>query len=1669
MPPKSATTKKSIEETYKSMTQYEHILHAPDTYIGSVENTELETWVYNEVDDKMEFRNIKYVPGLHKIFDEILVNALDQHVRIENNPDFEHKVTYIKVHMDIENNVISVTNSGEGIPVVIHKEHNVYVPELVFGTILSGSNYDKEEKKITGGKNGMGSTLTNIYSDKFTVETVDSVNKLKYVQVFEKNMSIKHPPTISKCSAKPYTKIEFSPDLSRFGLTKLDGDDTIHYMKKRVIDATACTKKSVNVFLNEKKIDCKGLDKYVSFYLGDKVEKFYEEVNDRWEVVVAVSPEGKFDQMSFVNGVATIKGGKHVDNVVTTITNKLIKHVESKRGKVVLKPSHVKENMFIFVKSVIENPAFDSQTKEYLTTPATKFGSKCEVSDKFIEKLGKSNIVERAQKLTEFKQNMDLQKATNLTKRESKKLNIPKLDEANMAGTAESLKCTIILTEGDSAKGLAVAGLSVVGRDYFGAFPLKGKPLNVRDVKPEKIRENQEIVNIAKILGLPLDLSNKKRSVEETKAKLRYGRVMIFADQDLDGFHIKGLLINLFDVFWPELLDIPDFIIVLSTPIVKAFKGSMNKPTDKVEFYSIPEYEEWLKNNQNGKGFVMKYYKGLGTSTAQDAKEYFEDFEVKKITYSTGMDKGEEIAKISRDAIDLAFNSKRAEDRKEWLGKFDKNNSIKQSQKQVKIDEFINRDLIQFSNYDNDRSIPSVCDGLKPSQRKILYAAFKKNLVNQMKVAQFSGYVSAEANYHHGEASLNGAIVKMAQDFVGSNNINLLTPDGNFGCLDPETEILMWNGSIKKAKDICIGDQLIGDDGTIRNVLQLVSGEDEMYKITDEKNNVMIVNSEHMLTLYCIYNFDIMWKECNKLWYFRYFNGTKIEQISLVVNDNVSDNDHFNKSQITKEEGYKKIVELHNKYSKLYNTDKVIDIKIKDYMKLSKYNKRGMYQIYNTNAIEWEKQNVPIDPYIYGAWLGDGDHNGKGFTSMDIEVVQEFIIWSKKNYMEISHHKNNDHDGYHYTIRRKGSGFLPALGSETHSSENCIGCKTSNKLINKDICDWKYNEEYNFDNNEFIQECIKNNKNPFVSILKDNALYCNKQILDCYIYNDKQTRLELLAGFIDTDGCIKRNNSASPYYEITQSERLHGNLIYKLNIIAQTLGFATRISRCDKNRKTLKGESVIRLDLAIYGNNLDIIPVKIERKKIIYNGTPDFKIYNYKKFNIEPIGVGKFNGWQLDKNERFLLGNFIVTHNCRLMGGKDSASERYIFTRLNEVTKMIFNKNDTPLLKQIMDDGDLVEPEYYVPILPMILVNGTTGIGTGYSTDVPMHNPLDIIENLEALMEEKETKKMKPWYRGFTGTIEEKSEKQYMNKGVVNIVDDTTIEITELPIESWTSDYKIYLEALIVGSTSSPSPKAAKAEASGKGEGKVKKASTHKQVIQSFKEYHTDSTVKFELKMKKEDVTYYKEHMDELYDYLKLTGKINYSNMTLYDSKGHLKKYDSTDDILKEFYMVRYGYYIKRKAYMLKYIKRQLDMCASKVRFIEEIMDKTLDIMYKEDEVVEKMLEERNYPRFGKEEDDMSLGEANPEKSYDYLLHMQIRTFTKSKLDTLRKEHLEKEGSYKELEATSEIQMWKNDLNEFKEEYKKMMSEYEERYEEERNKKVVGTKSKVVKKRVVKK
>ena len=709
--------------------------------------------------------SITFCPGEYKIFDEILVNALDQYVRINQKIQAGEDlipVKNIRVSFDTEENCISVQNDGEGISTEIHPTENIHIPELIFGNLLTSGNYD-QKNKITGGKNGYGGKLANIFSTHFILETVDSWNQKKYVQHFRDNMSVKEKPKITACKNRPYTKITYYPDFAKFNQKSLKlTPGILKLITKRTYDAAAITGNQVNVFLNDVKLECKSFEKYVNLFLGES-PKQYLDINDRWSICVAISPHQQFDQVSFVNGITTYQGGKHVEYITNQVTKKLADYIQKKK-KVTVKTAYIKENIFVFIRSSINDPSFNSQVKEFLTTPISKFGSKAELTDKYIDKLAKMGLMDLAINLSAFKENKDLKKTDG--KKKTTLRGIPKLDDANWAGGPKSSQCTLILTEGDSAKSLAISGLSIIGRDKYGVFPLKGKILNVKgDDKnlSKKILENAEITNLKKIIGLQSD-----RKYNDTQ-DLRYGSVMLLTDQDEDGSHIKGLLFNLFQSLWPELFRMPDFTKSMLTPLVKVTHNKTKKVTS---FYNLSDYDAWNESTENGKGYSIKYYKGLGTSTPKEAKEYFREF--KMVNYVFEPQK-------SDAAIELAFNKKKADSRKKWLSTYDRNEVLDYKSSEVTHEDFINRELKHFSNSDNRRSIPSMVDGLKTSQRKILYCAFKKKLKHEIRVAQFAGYVSENGGYHHGEASLQGAIVNMAQDFVGSNNINLLEPIGQFG------------------------------------------------------------------------------------------------------------------------------------------------------------------------------------------------------------------------------------------------------------------------------------------------------------------------------------------------------------------------------------------------------------------------------------------------------------------------------------------------------------------------------------------------------------------------------------------------------------------------------------------------------------------------------------------------------------------------------------------------------------------------------------------------------------------------------------------------------------------------------------------------------------------------
>ena len=724
-------------------------------------------WVYSTKLEAMEWREVSFVPGLYKIFDEIIVNAADNKQRDKN-------MDTIKVTVDREKGVISVWNNGRGIPIEIHEKEGIYIPEMIFGHLLTGSNYDDDQEKVTGGRNGYGAKLCNIFSTKFILETADSKTKKKYTQVWKANMSKMDPATITANKGDDYTKITFWPDFPKFKMTGMD-DDFEALVKRRVYDlAGTCNK--VKVYLNGEKIKVTDFKKYMEMHTSAiKRERGEEATNDAsqivtfqdgwWEIGFAVS-DGSFQQVSFVNSIATTSGGTHVNYIADQVCTKLAEIVKKRnKGGFQPKPAQIRNHTFLFINCLIVNPAFTSQTKEQLTTKHTQFGSKCVLSDAFLAKIAKTEVIDNILAFADKKADQILKKSDGNRRN---RMDNPKLTDANRAGTKDGYQCTLILTEGDSAKGMAMAGRAVVGPDLFGVFPLRGKLLNVRDASIDQVSKNAEIQNIKNILGL-------KHKMNYTDCKsLRYGHIMIMTDQDHDGSHIKGLLINFLQVAYPSLLKIPHFLIEFITPIVKVFKGNPKNPSKMISFFTMPEYEAWKEAHKHERGWENKYFKGLGTSTTEEAQTYFRDLDRHLKEFHTMKDNEVEL-------IELAFSKKKADERKEWLRQFRPGTYRDISLKEITYTDFVNKELILFSMADNLRSIPSVVDGFKPGQRKVLFACFKKNLVKDMKVGELGGYVGENTAYHHGDVSLQQTIVGLAQTFVGSNNVNCLEPSGNFG------------------------------------------------------------------------------------------------------------------------------------------------------------------------------------------------------------------------------------------------------------------------------------------------------------------------------------------------------------------------------------------------------------------------------------------------------------------------------------------------------------------------------------------------------------------------------------------------------------------------------------------------------------------------------------------------------------------------------------------------------------------------------------------------------------------------------------------------------------------------------------------------------------------------
>jgi DNA topoisomerase-2 len=810
-----------------------HILHRPDTVAGSIVFKKMKQYVC-VVDPStglsIQSRQINYNPGLSRIFMEVISNAHDNIIR---SKETSTPVKHVKVVVSDE--FIEVYNDGLGIRMVEVTNENGDVikgslaPEVIFGELQSGSNFDDNEARNTSGRNGYGAKLTNIFSKEFTVEAYDEESGKIFLKTWSENMSKKTDTKFKKGKGKSgWTRVRFQPDYKRFGCEKLP-DEMKAYYHKLVVDV-AMQQPKTEVTFNGEVVKIRNLEDYSHLYVGSqaplitfksgdsnvvvvdcsaKIEDTEEEKEDKDKEEVDKSPQDDdtFAELrqsiagstiSFVNGILVEDGGIHVDTWTEAIIRPLFdklsrslrltkkakkddedkkekktkdeKEKEKKRAeKEKLKPtwmklniSDIRKHLAIFIVCTLDKPSFDTQTKVKLNAPAPKVVEPTEFQ---LNKMVKWPFRKHIEYMMRAK-SLAGQKSTDATRDGWR--NIEKHTRANWFRTKKALKATLIVTEGDSAKGSAIASLKALegGNDAYGVYALRGKLLNTRAASITQINKNKEIAELKQILGLKhgVDYSDDK-----SYSSLNYGKLQIWTDQDLDGDHIKGLILNWFEENYPALIK-RGFVTVMNTPIVIA---KVKKET--IYFYEIDKFRKWYSEQIEAgvRGISVAYFKGLGTFEKRQIQTVVKE-EHKVLSYT--LDNKED-----SEAMSLAFSKLRANDRKAWIQAY-QNNPIDPSQvTQLSLADFVNRCLRSYSVSTLQRAIPSVLDGLKEGQRKILHVCRDKNINTPVKVTSVAADVTKYGAYHHGESSLEDTIIHLAQCWPGRNTLPLMLDQGNFG------------------------------------------------------------------------------------------------------------------------------------------------------------------------------------------------------------------------------------------------------------------------------------------------------------------------------------------------------------------------------------------------------------------------------------------------------------------------------------------------------------------------------------------------------------------------------------------------------------------------------------------------------------------------------------------------------------------------------------------------------------------------------------------------------------------------------------------------------------------------------------------------------------------------
>ena len=589
----------SIEKKYQKLTDTEHVLLRPGMYIGSIKPQTEEVYLLDKRSYRFTPKEITYNPGFLKLFDEIVSNSVDEHKR-------NSKLNQIKIKIDLETNYISVWDNG-GIPVEIHKEYDEWVPEMIFSNLKTGSNFDDTEDRIVVGTNGVGSTLTNIFSKEFVIDTCDG--KKRFTQTFKNNMGSRTKPKI-KSQRRGFTEITYLPDFEKFGMKKIDKASLL-MIEKRLYDLAASNPK-LKITLNDEVISFKNFKAYAEMYT---TPVFYEE-SKNWKIGIGHSTSG-FKAVSFVNSVETKDGGTHVNNVAWQITQFLREKIKRKH-RVDVKPNELRQHLFLFIDCTIINPAFSSQTKEKLITQPSEFGSTHELSERTLRQVLNSEIIQSVLDWIQRKKAAEERAKLRKLNKGLDKKKVVKLIDAKKRG--DRSKCTLAIFEGDSA--------SSAFRRYRdpqtqGAFPLRGKFINVREIADSKVVQNKEVQSLMAAIGLKIGHEPKD---------LRYGKILLYTDADVDGNSISALLINFLGKYWPELFE-EGRVCKVETPLMVAKKGK-----ETLSFYSDEEYKEWETKQRSLKNWDIEYKKGLAALEDEEYKEIIKNPQVFILTKDNEFD-----------------------------------------------------------------------------------------------------------------------------------------------------------------------------------------------------------------------------------------------------------------------------------------------------------------------------------------------------------------------------------------------------------------------------------------------------------------------------------------------------------------------------------------------------------------------------------------------------------------------------------------------------------------------------------------------------------------------------------------------------------------------------------------------------------------------------------------------------------------------------------------------------------------------------------------------------------------------------------------------------------------------------------------------------------------------